>query len=303
MYSLDNWSFIISDIHGRKNHLLSKIDYNSLVKSKNFKELIIKLNHYFPFINENMKFTIKELRNKLYENIIFELNEFNDFNLEIISYFLDYNRIMAFFTILEIGDSVYYTGTIDEFRGLSSCRSFSEAVKLYINNSKLEIFFKNIKYKKEFKDNNLQELLCKTLKNYFDFYFYKSNNYFKNIIEIEGDRQIIEICLNGKLLKDKLMYFPEGSKISAKKKKELININNIEEIQDSLNFKKDPVTEIINTQLKVYTESFKEHDDLACIYGYFRLKEQEMQNILWIAECIMQNNRNFINEYATYEEI
>ncbi len=298
--SYDNY-FILSDIHGRRNCLLSKSDYKSLTQAKNIEELIIKLNHYFEFINENMTFTIEELRKKLYDNLIFELSEFANYSLDFFKYFMDYNRILAFYAIIEIGDNVYYTGTVDEFKGLSSCRSFGEAIRLYINNTSLEKYFYNINYNEEYKDNNLQKLLCKTLKNYFDYYFTTSKGYFKEIMEIEGDRQIIEICINGKSLKEKKSYFPIGSNISDKKKSELCQARTLLETQEILNYKENPVIYITNQQLKIYAESFKLNDDLSCVYAYFRLKEQEMSNIIWIAECIIQNNYDVIDEYFVFD--
>lgn len=296
--------FILSDVNGRFDHLLCKADYNSLSQCRTFEDFVIKLNHYFPFINESMSFTVRELRSKLYDNIIYELNEFTDKPILFLEYFIEYNKIQAFFCTLETGSDAYHTSTVNEFQGLSSCRTPKEAEKLYIRNTSLEKYFLGVSFKEKAEENDMQEMLCHVLKQYFDFYYGKiETGYFKEIMEIEGDRQIIEICLNGKLLKNKIRYFPLACTLSAKMQLQLNEVENHEDTKYILSpGGGDPISVMIHKQLRVYSDSFKQYNDLACLYAYFRLKEQEMSNILWIAECIVQDNHECIHDYAILEE-
>ncbi|KAJ4460256.1 putative V-type proton ATPase subunit d [Paratrimastix pyriformis] len=44
--------------------------------------------------------------------------------------------------------------------------------------------------------------------------------------------------------------------------------------------------------------AFESHYSYGAFYAYFRLKEQETRNIVWIAECIAQNKRDRINHFT-----
>lgn len=310
--------FIVSDISGRFNHLLKKQDYASLSQCKTLEDFIIKLNHYFPFITEDMTFTVRSLRAKLYDNINKELDEFKDRNIHFLEYLLEYNKIKAFFgaledslnnktgnkTNLDTNKTNLNTNEISELKGLSGCKSLKEAIYLYIKGSNLEKYF-------NFEDqDDLQKAECMVLKQHHDYYSMLSQKtdmkYFKEIMEVEGDRQIYEVCVNGKMLKDKLRYFASVSSISESQKIKLSKCQDENEIKEMLRKfmcpKADnPLDFIISRQNNIYYEAFKQYNDLSCIYCYFRLKEQEMRNVLWIAECILQECYKSINEYIADE--
>lgn len=297
-----SFEFAVADLNGRFDQLLKRSDYSALAHCKSFEELIIKLNHHFPHINEDMEYSAVALRAKLYRNVLDELEEFQDRECDFIDYFLDYNKITAFFTTLETGRAQLVPGAVEELRGLASCKSLDEAIRLYVQDTELARYFSGIDANGA-GHKHLQKTMALVLKNYYDFYYSKaSSEYFREIIEAEGSRQILEICLNGSAIENKTVYFPLGSTVSESDKSRLRDCIDPREIRELVcPLAQEPIAHAIEMCMQVYANSFKQYGDLSCLYAYFRLKEQEMNNIVWISECILQNSRSNINDIILFE--
>ncbi|KAI5455296.1 H(+)-transporting V0 sector ATPase subunit d [Naganishia albida] len=55
--------------------------------------------------------------------------------------------------------------------------------------------------------------------------------------------------------------------------------------------------EFYKYEMRINLGSFLQQFQYSVFYSFIRLKEQEIRNLVWIAECIMQDNKERINDY------
>lgn len=271
-------NFYISDIHGRYNSLLRKSEYSALGSCKSLDEIILKLNHYFFFINEDM--TYDELRSKFVKNVMQELTEFNN---EELVYFLEYYMISNFFNKMD-GVREHPIGSFPELKALDLCKNFNDVQKLCISNCFLKKYFLGIN------NYDKQKTMLIVIKNYMDEMYIKAKGYFKIMLEYEGDRQILEICLNIKTPDLRKQYFPKATTLSIKELEKISMTSSLEDVKAVFGITdQNPIEFMVQKLNIVYSAAFRQFNDEGCIYAYFKLKEQEIENIMWIIECILQN--------------
>lgn len=55
--------------------------------------------------------------------------------------------------------------------------------------------------------------------------------------------------------------------------------------------------EFYKREVKLYELAFENQMHFGCFYGYLKLKEQEIRNLVWIAECILQRRKDQISNF------
>jgi len=136
------------------------------------------------------------------------------------------------------------------------------------------------------------------------------------LLEFEADRRCINITLNAfgtELTRDdKKNLFPRLGLLFPEGQEALLLTENEDGVKQAvaiypqyaalfetieMDEEKSLEDAFFEYEVKLNIESFEFQFGYGCFYSYFKLKEQEIRNILWIAECILQNQPDEINRY------
>jgi len=136
------------------------------------------------------------------------------------------------------------------------------------------------------------------------------------ILAFEADRRSINITLNSfdtELTQDnraklypKLGHlYPEGrEKLTVSEKPDDVklavdHIESYKKIFNEIEGKDDKSLEdlFFEFEVNLNLRSFEQMFQYGIFFSYVKLKEQEIRNIVWIAECIVQNHRTEIDHY------
>ncbi|WUR04679.1 V-type proton ATPase subunit d (VATL2) [Vairimorpha necatrix] len=300
----EEYGYLISSIFGKKLCLYKEEDYNSLKQCENLEEFSIKLMKNYKFITEDMELTKNEIKKRLNMTLFYEykscLKSCQTDLLEIIlNYWIGSHKIHNFFFLLQskIADpdleksfEKIEIGHFDALKTLKFCKDMHD-VRIYcVENSFLRNYFYKLKWATEFKDNDFQNSQALFLKYLMEDTFLQLKNreiFMKEILKTEADRYIVDLTINTLNIKtDRKALFPAITNFDGRTIDSFIKAETIEDVG---RFKS---TDFIEKELERYRESFNIHNDVTCVYSYLKLKEQEIKNILWIIECVLQDRRS-----------
>lgn len=232
----------------------------------------------------------------------------------ILEYYIESHKIKNFFFILQSLsknkdlDTLYNKidiGDFDELKTLKFCKDMNDVQKFCIENCFLKKYYYKIKWNLEFKDNDFQKKQVLINKYQIEDIYNKLKHtdlFILEIIKLQADRCIIDLTmnsLNNFFGKDRLDLYPRICSLDSKTVESLSFVESIDDMKNILSNKydinKDIYSELINKEMEKYCESFKIFNDVSCVYSYFKLKEQEIKNVLWIVDCILQGRRNEID--------
>lgn len=134
-----------------------------------------------------------------------------------------------------------------------------------------------------------------------------------DILGFEADKQAIILTINSLSTdlsrNDRHIFFPEMGSLYPDGHRDLVSCNDFGQVQTVMEMFAS--FEGICTRLrrsndisveKTFSEeemkkchcAFKEHFNLASFYAYMKLREQELRNLMWITECIAQDQKDRI---------
>ncbi|AFN83567.1 vacuolar-type H+-ATPase subunit C [Encephalitozoon romaleae SJ-2008] len=314
---VERYGYIISEINGKREEMLKEEDYNALKRCESLEEVAIKLSKTYRGLSEGIAYTKPELKKKLLESLKADFDYYHDAEDKgirtILDYYMDFHKIQNFFYLLqcklqdpnlEKSFEKIEIGDFSALRTIKFSNDMDDVQRYCMENSFLKKFEKRVRFKKEFSANNFQVLQTLFFKFHIEETYRNLNDdmeYMKEILRLEGDRQIIEITVNTLNSKDlvgkkRMSLFPDVHSMSLNARELLSHVENLEDMKSILseayNFDTDISNVLIKAELQKYQESFSMYGDLSCVYSYFKMKEQEIKNILWVAECIVQNRRD-----------
>lgn len=314
---VERYGYIISEINGKREEMLREEDYNALKRCDSLEEMAIKLSRRYHGLSEGIAYTKPELKKRLLETLKADFDHYHDVEDKgirtILNYYMDFHKIQNFFYLLqcklqdpslERSFDKIEIGDFSALRTIKFSNDMDDVQRYCMENSFLKKFEQRVRFKKEFAANNFQVL--QTL--FFKFHIeeaYRSLNddmdHMREILRLEGDRQIIEVAANTLGSKEvvgckRMELFPDVHSMDLRTRELLSHVEGLEDMKAILSTRYDFDTDISNALIRAelgkYRESFSMYGDLSCVYSYFRMKEQEIKNILWIAECIIQNRRD-----------
>jgi len=195
-------------------------------------------------------------------------------------------------------------------------------------------YFRNCLSATDLDDLNIEIIRNTIYKAYLeDFYDFvdtlssPTSDVMRNILAFEADRRTINITINSfgtELTKEqraKLFpaigrLFPEGNNALAKAE-DIDQVRLVcENISEYRSFFDNSVSSsgasqdlgdlgiaaqledrFFRTEVRLNKEAFLQQFQYGVFYSYVKLKEQEIRNVTWIAECIAQDARDRINDY------